>query len=99
MENPASPASSDALQSFDAEGTTMLFGVVPIVVILILAAVWFVIYSIKKKKMETELAAAMIDDSEAGKVPTSSFNTQDMQDMDPTKPSEKLANTRPKPKV
>ncbi len=90
------PATTDALQNFDAEGTTILFGVVPLVAIAVLALVWFVLYTIKKKKMEKDLASAMIDDGESQPASASDFSTRDMQEMDPTKPSQRLSGIKSK---
>jgi hypothetical protein len=85
---------ADALQNYDAEGTTFLFGVVPLVVIVVFAVVWFVIYNVKKKKLEKDLASAMIDDGESQKMPVSNFSTREMQDMDPTKPSQRISELK-----
>lgn len=87
------PAAADALQTFDSDGTMFLFGVVPLIVIGALAVVWVALYLYKKKQTERDLASAMIDDSEAVKVETSNISTRDIQDMDPTKPSQRLSET------
>jgi hypothetical protein len=90
-------AAADALQNFDAEGTTILFGVVPLVAVAILAAVAVVIYLAKKKKMEADLASAMVDDGATMKDDDAGdFNTGDIQELDPTKPSARITGVRKK---
>src|SRR4051812_32123993 len=58
----------DSLAQIDAKGTTILFGVVPMVAIAALILIGTVMYMIRKKRTEADLTAAMtMDDGDGAK--------------------------------
>lgn len=68
----------------------LIFGVVPVAALLLLALVVGVIHTIRKRKSWRELSAAMQLDDVADD-PNASLKTGDLAAMDPTRPSQRLA--------
>ena len=83
---------TDSLTEIDAKETTLLFGIVPVVAIGLLILVGAILYHVRKKKLEGVLANEMrMDDGElVNETHTTNINTRDLQDLDPTKPSNRL---------
>jgi len=68
----------------------LIFGIIPVAVIILFAAVVGVIYNIRKRKTWRELTDSMqLDDTVDD--PNASLKTGDLADMDPTRPSQRLS--------
>lgn len=79
------------IAAFDDQ-SVLFFGVVPLVIIGILAVAAAAVYFIRRGKNWNELGEAMrIDEGDKPVSSDDSFNTKDIAEMEPTKPSQRIA--------
>ncbi len=71
--------------------SALFFGIVPLVIIGVLAIVAAVVYLMRRGKNWNDLGDAMrIDDGDKPVTSDDSFNTKDIAEMEPTKPSQRI---------
>ena len=81
----------DQIAELEYDKSVLFFGVVPLVVIGVLAVICLVLYLVRRSKNWNDLGEAMrAEDAASGN--QEGFSTQEMQAMDATKPSQRLAN-------
>ena len=81
----------DQLAELEYDKSVLFFGVVPLVVIGVLAVICLVLYIVRRSKNWNDLGESMrAEDAEPGN--QDGFSTQEMAAMDATKPSQRLAN-------
>ena len=80
----------DQLAQLEYDKSIFFFGVVPLVVIGILAVAAVALYYFRKGKNWNELGEAMRLDDGDKPVTDDTFNTKDIADMEPTKPSQRI---------
>jgi hypothetical protein len=69
----------------------LFFGIVPVVLIVVLAIAAGVVYYVRRRKNWNELDNEMkIDDGDKPVTSDESFNTRDIAEMEPTRPSQRI---------
>ncbi len=81
----------DELAQLEYDKSVLFFGVVPLVVIGILALAAVGLYFFRRGKNWNELGEAMRIDDGDKPLTDDAFNTKDIADMEPTKPSQRIA--------
>ena len=82
----------DPLARLDDDNSAFVLGMVPLVLMAVLALACVIIYFIKRQKNWHELDEALRIDG--GDTPVGSdahFTTRDLQEMDPTRPSQRVS--------
>ena len=84
----------DQLAKMDGDKSLLFFGIVPLVVIGILAIIGGILYFVRRGKNWNELGEAMRGDNDettGAQMPAASgFSTGELAEMDPTTPSRRL---------
>jgi len=81
------------LAQLDQDKTVLFFGTIPLIAITVLALACIAVYFFRRGKNWNDLGEAMrLDPESEGKdAAVSGFSTREMQEMDPTKPSQRLS--------
>ncbi len=94
MDQAAEKVPVDQLAQLEYDKSVLFFGVVPLIVIAVLAVICLVLYYVRRSKSWNELGEAMrIDDGDKplGSGTPEGFGTKDLQELDPTKPSQRIS--------
>ena len=79
----------DQLAELEYDKSVLFFGVVPLVVIAVLAVICLVLYFVRRSKNWNDLGEAMRVDEGGGRENPDGFTTEEMQAMDTTQESQR----------